>query len=79
MPTVADAPDYGAALLAAREVLDHPDEALSVRRLRGGVTVIRWDAGQAWMEVGLERAPFALLTDDERARIAVIAEGEGRG
>lgn len=74
---MADGPDYGVALLAAREVLDHPDEVLSVRRLRSGVTVIRWDAGGAWMEVGLEREPLALLTDDERARIARLAGGDG--
>lgn len=58
------ATDYSAALLVAREVLRHPDEQLSARRLRGGVTVVRWDTGTAYMEVGLEREPFALLADE---------------
>lgn len=62
-----------AALAAARVILRYPDDKLSVRRLRNGVTVIRFDDGEGYFEVGLEREPLALLTDDERARIDRLA------
>jgi len=68
---------YRFALLAAREVLSKADEVLSVRRLRGGVTVIRWTSGTAYMEVGLEREPLALLTEDERARLDRLEASDG--